>query len=301
MNPIGTLRPASDADADAILALNLVRDLAVVGEPATTIAEVEADLACETIASAVLDGAEGDLVAYVWVDRPVSHSRTWGSYVVRPGTSEEVEHRLVDWLVATARDLGPGRPIHTFCDSSDHTARRLYEQAGGEIVRRFWRMGIGFDGPPAPPALPPGVEIRGVESTPDDLRTMYRLIDTSFLDHFGYESETYEEWREFTVDGAFSDLSLWRIATVDGEAAAGLIANAPAGYGYVDALGTLRQFRGRGVGRALLLASFGEFYRRGLRRAVLGVDSTSPTGAVGLYESVGMTAEHLGLRYELPA
>jgi hypothetical protein len=50
----------------------------------------------------------------------------------------------------------------------------------------------------------------------------------------------------------------------------------------------------------LLLTSFREFHRRGFRKVVLGVDSANPTGALGLYESAGMKAEHEGLRYELP-
>ena len=48
------------------------------------------------------------------------------------------------------------------------------------------------------------------------------------------------------------------------------------------------RFRGRGLGRALLLHAFTQFRHQGLTRAGLGVDSESPTGANKLYESVGM-------------
>ena len=54
------------------------------------------------------------------------------------------------------------------------------------------------------------------------------------------------------------------------------------------ALGVRRPWRGRGVGRALLLHTFGEFHRRGVDRVSLGVDAENPTGATRLYESVGM-------------
>jgi ribosomal protein S18 acetylase RimI-like enzyme len=62
----------------------------------------------------------------------------------------------------------------------------------------------------------------------------------------------------------------------------------------------LREFRGRGLGRALLHTAFAEFRRRGLPKAGLSVDATNPTGALGLYESVGMTVEHEDVRYSLP-
>jgi mycothiol synthase len=299
MDTAQTLRAATAADAEDILALNLVHDLLTVGEPNTTLEEIETDLGNPTLVSAVLEGTDGELIGYVWVDCPPTYNLTWAAYVVRPAAAERASQTLVDWLVAKAHELGPGRPVHAFCDSQDLTSQRLYEQAGGSVVRRFLRMGIAFDAPPKPPGPVPGLEIRAVTSTEADLRTMHRLIDTSFVDHFSHESEPYEEWHSLIVEGPFSDLGLWWLATVDGVPAAGLIANVPGEYGYVDALGTLREYRGRGVGSALLLTAFGEFYRRGLRRAVLGVDSDSPTGAVGLYESLGMTRERVGLRYEI--
>ena len=49
-----------------------------------------------------------------------------------------------------------------------------------------------------------------------------------------------------------------------------------------------KPWRGRGIGRALLLHAFGEFHRRGDVHVGLGVDAENPTGATRLYESVGM-------------
>ena len=62
------------------------------------------------------------------------------------------------------------------------------------------------------------------------------------------------------------------------------------GGGYVGALGVARPWRGKGLGRALLLRTFAEFYARGAPRVTLGVDAENPTGATKLYEGVGMTS-----------
>lgn len=56
----------------------------------------------------------------------------------------------------------------------------------------------------------------------------------------------------------------------------------------MGALGVRPAWRGRGLGRALLVHAFGDFHRRGERRVGLGVDSENATGATRLYESVGM-------------
>jgi ribosomal protein S18 acetylase RimI-like enzyme len=144
------------------------------------------------------------------------------------------------------------------------------------------------------------VVIRGIDGSDADLHTMYRLVDTAFIDHFGHETAGYDFWRRRVVEGFCPDLSLYWMATVDGEPAAGVYSGTLPGHGHVDTLGTLREFRGRGLGRALLLTTFEEFERRGINRVSLGVDATNPTGAVALYESVGMTVDRQGLRYEVP-
>jgi ribosomal protein S18 acetylase RimI-like enzyme len=48
-----------------------------------------------------------------------------------------------------------------------------------------------------------------------------------------------------------------------------------------------------------LETAFAEFHRRGYRRAGLSVDATNPTGAVALYESVGMKSLYEAILYEV--
>jgi ribosomal protein S18 acetylase RimI-like enzyme len=56
----------------------------------------------------------------------------------------------------------------------------------------------------------------------------------------------------------------------------------------VDHLSVKRLWRNQGIGKALLLHTFHEFYRRGVWTIKLSVDSRSQTRASHLYESVGM-------------
>src|SRR5919202_2374717 len=60
---------------------------------------------------------------------------------------------------------------------------------------------------------------------------------------------------------------------------------------YVATLGVRRGWRGLGLAKALLRQTFARSYEAGFRRVTLGVDASSPTGATGLYRSVGMTTE----------
>ena len=68
--------------------------------------------------------------------------------------------------------------------------------------------------------------------------------------------------------------------------------------GWVGTLGVGRSWRRSGLGLALLLHSFNEFYARGQERVGLGVDASSLTGATRLYEKAGMRATRQWDRYE---
>lgn len=299
---IGEMRAALIEDAPAILDLALLADLAEVGEPNTTMELVEADFKTSSLRAAVIDDAAGGLSGYAFVDHLDGHEKCWGDIIVKPGADIVIGRSLVEWLRRTARDLAPGAPCHVFAGSVNLLKQRAYAEAGGEVIRRFFRMGIEFADEEviSVPAPAPGVEIRGVTDDEADLRTMHAIVDVAFRDHFAHESESFETWRGHTFDGTCADLSLWWLGFVDGVPAAGLYSSTLPTSGYVDTLATLREFRGNGLGRLLLLTSFAEFQRRGFRKVVLGVDATNPTGALALYESAGMRAEHQGLRYSLP-
>jgi len=58
---------------------------------------------------------------------------------------------------------------------------------------------------------------------------------------------------------------------------------------YVGQVGTRREYRGRGLARAALAKVLTEGARTGYQRASLGVDADNPTGALGLYESLGFS------------
>ena len=69
--------------------------------------------------------------------------------------------------------------------------------------------------------------------------------------------------------------------------------------GWVNQLCVRKPWRRKGLGMALLLTSFNEFYRRGKKRAGLGVDATSLTHATRLYEKAGMHVTGKYDTYEL--
>jgi ribosomal protein S18 acetylase RimI-like enzyme len=300
--PTAAIRQLTSADLDSLLDLCVARDLEEVGEPNTTGEEMAADLSTPTMRTVGIDGPDGGLVGYAWAEYIDGHETVWGDVVVRREAAPDVAVALFEWTRAEAASAAPDKSLWVFADSGSTAKISLLEGAGGRAIRRFYRMLIDFTETPRAevPAMRDGADVRLIDGSEDDLRTMHRIVDTAFADHFGHESMSYESWHHSVVGGFCPDLSLYWFATVDGVPGAGVYCGTLPGHGHVDTLGTLREFRGRGLARALLLTAFEEFDRRGISRVTLGVDATNPTGALALYESVGMHVDRQGCRYELP-
>jgi hypothetical protein len=65
--------------------------------------------------------------------------------------------------------------------------------------------------------------------------------------------------------------------------------------GWIGQLATRASHRRRGIGQALLRTTFGWLFERG--RRVAGVSTDTRTGALGLYEKVGMRVQRQYTRY----
>jgi mycothiol synthase len=220
--------------------------------------------------------ATGEIAVAVGVVHPEARGRGLGAH-------------LVEIAVSRAREAGAQR-LHYIALAADAGAPALLEAHGFHEVRRFYEMAIEQAEPPAVPTLPEGLSLETFRV--EDARAFHAALEESFQDHWEHHGLPFEEWWEKRSGAADFDPTFWFLIR-DGDDVAAVARNDPNrnGGGWVSALGVRRPWRGRGLGRALLLHTFAEFYREGMPRVSLGVDSENPTGATKLYESVGMTAE----------
>jgi ribosomal protein S18 acetylase RimI-like enzyme len=293
------LRPAGSDDAGALLALVTATELAEIGESDVTLSDVLDDFAVPAYQAWLHEDGDGQVDGAVWVARFPGEDSVIGNVFQDPAGDGHLLAPLLEVARQRARALEPALPLHVFAyTGAPKTA--VFAAAGGEVVRYFWRMLASVSDPTPAAELPAGVEIRLLRDHDDsDLRTMYDVLETAFSDHFGAAPQTYDDWIQFRSSTALSDRSLWWLATVDGEPAAALIGRWLADIGWIEEVGTLSAYRGRGLARALLLIAFEEFRRRGFGEVGLGVDATNPTGAVRLYTSIGMRRTRETACYEL--
>jgi ribosomal protein S18 acetylase RimI-like enzyme len=198
---------------------------------------------------------------------------------------------------AFARAEG-AKKILTGAAEPDDEARAAFELRGYREARRFYEMEIELTGEPPEPVLPDGLTVDELRA--DEYAAFYEALNESFAEHWEWHPEPFEAWLE-RRQGQHRDEHgpVWFVVR-DGDELAGVTRNdaSVAGGGYIGAIGVRPAWRGKGVAKALLYRTFAEFWRRGTTRVTLDVDSENATGAVALYERVGMHVDSCGVAFE---
>jgi mycothiol synthase len=227
----------------------------------------------------------------------------WVDLRLLPG-HEDAGPPLLRAMEARAAERGwPRVPLRAFALAADRAAHALLEAHGYRAIRSSFVMEAGLAEPPAHPAWPDGLRPRTFVAGRDDER-VYEAQMAAFADHWEFHRTSYAEWSHWSFSPPF-DPALWFLVE-DGEEVAAVCLCSPRrgdepGLGWVHVLGVRPPWRRRGLATALLLHAFHALRDRGLERVGLAVDAENVTGAVGLYESVGMRQVRRSEIYEKQA
>jgi mycothiol synthase len=293
------LRRPRREDGPGILALMNAVDMADMGVAETRLEEVYETWALPRFQvekdAWIVFGPDG-VAAYAWAwDRKPNTEIQSDSYVAPALASSGLEEALLDRIEERAEEHRTAAPrteemlIRAFTSPNAAARVEALRSRGFTHIRTFCRMIIDLPEPAAIPGprWPAGIEPQGYVRGRDE-PDFDRAIQESFADHFGFVHEPHAEWTGRRIDQSGFDPALWTIAREGAEPAGAILAYAPEGEGWIRELGVRPAWRGRGLGRALLLHTFGLLAVRGIKRVGLGVDMANATGATQLYESVGM-------------
>jgi GNAT superfamily N-acetyltransferase len=286
-------RPAVD-DLGVVLALAQAADVAVWGDSDLTEPDLRDEWAeLDFDRNAWLVEVDGRVAGYASFENRGAGRLAADGYVHPELTGRGVGAELLRLTEERAREelatIPEGRVyLQSATLKGDDAAERLFLAHGYRPVRHFFRMLIDLDGPPPEPEWPEG--IAGERFDPADARAVHATIEEAFANEWGHTYEPFEEWERRRLQGERADPTLWFVARDGDELAAAVVSNwkRNGDWGWIGAVAVRPGWRRRGLGMALLRASFGEFWRRGERRVALGVDAHNPTGATRLYERAGM-------------
>lgn len=248
------------------------------------------------------DRAAGRTMVHLYVDRSLA-------------VAADVAAALYAWLEEQGRVIAVRRGLPgTQLDASpfaDDTAQRGWLTAAGYKNMRTWLQmtrPVHPEEADAPPGPREGVRIRRVATHDNglpvagDLQTVHQMLEESFEDHFNSYRESFPEFLQRLREDPGHRWDHWWLAyvEVDGQSEpAGAVVSTvlqagPSGTegSYVDYIGVHRRARGRGVAKSLLFTVIRDAAARGRDRVGLEVDADSPTGADGLYRSLGWVTDY---------
>jgi mycothiol synthase len=282
-----------------------------------------ADLA-EELADPHLDPArdtaglwlDGALIGYAKANKP--GAVVDGRYKVNvEGTVAPAYRRqgygrqIVDWVVARAAAIhAESHPeatgtVATRSVSTNADLRALLVECGFAPDRWYFTMARGLADLPAV-AVPDGLRLVTFDMSYSEQTRLAH--NEAFADHWGSTPRDEEAWQHWSVgqrafrpgvsylllDDAEARPVVAYLLTYEWEADTAVTGRREA---YVGALGTRRGWRGRGAARALLARAAAAYAEAGYDRAALDVDADNPTGALGLYTSLGFATERESVNY----
>lgn len=186
--------------------------------------------------------------------------------------------------------------LKVYGEESQPDLRQIAERAGFAAERWFTTMQRDMGAPVSAVDVPEGITVVSYTHDRDDDARAAR--NDAFRDHWGSLPSQPESWAKF-VGGPFFRADLSRLALdADGRIVGFCLASVNeddwatlgATNAYIDLIGVVRSHRRRGVAPAVVAATLAAIGAAGLERAVLDVDTASPTGANTLYEGLGFVA-----------
>jgi mycothiol synthase len=302
------VRAAGRADAPAITKLIQSANVAAYGEPDFSQADLEAEWGWPRFDverdAWVARSPDGTIVGYAHVWERAPGVDLDGNVVVHP---DHAAHGLEEDLLARIEARAHAKVGETpasgrarFCVQVSHrnvAMQAVLSSAGFAPLRYYFRMSIDLETPPEERKWPPGVTVKACERGRDE-PAFHAVVDRAFEGHFRHYSIPAATWIARHTGFEFYRPEHWFLAISEGRPIGAVVSFFYDDIGWVDELGVLEDWRGRGIGRALLLESFASFWRAGQKRVGLGVDAANATGATQLYESAGMRVSHRVDLYE---
>jgi mycothiol synthase len=277
-----TARPLAMTDSRAVFEVMAAQELHDTGEVAIEEADIVSDWQRPSydVGAGTLGVFEGDrLVAYaehMGADR--------GDAAVHPDhRGRGIGTALAGWMQVRAREAGAaevGMPV-----PRGSAGDRLLEALGYRVRWESWVLQLPEGATVPERALPAGYSIR--EATPDDYPACWTLLEDAFLEWSVREREPFDDFLARTVQRpGFQTWNLRLVVDAEGEAVGATTVFPYGTEGYIDRLATRKDQRGQGIAQAMLVDAFAVARAHGTTTSGLNTDSR--TGALGLYEKVGM-------------
>ncbi len=303
-----TWRAPETSDASAIVAL---QDACCDVDRTYRITESEVldrwtDPSLQTIADALVGiASDGRIVASIWSYMPggaESEQPLFGDEnQIHPAfRTNEMRDFVLGWWEARGRQRlaedSISLPARFYAHRFDHQEKDIafLVSRGYEIVRYYHELGRDLSQPIEKSDLFAELDVRPLREHQAEGLVVH---NQSFRDHWGSQPITHERWEHFFTKALIPAASF---VVLDGDEPVAYVlcekypqdfVDRGWSHGWVSGVGTVRSHRRMGIATALIAQAMQIMVEDGMEYALLGVDSENPTGAYGVYESLGFVEQ----------
>ncbi len=250
---------------------------------------------------------QDEVIGFQWVRWWEQADGTWVYYhrgrVVPKWRQNGIGLATMHWaerrILERAQEQGTiGKAVYR-ANTTRHEAayNQLLLEEGYNPVHSFVEM--GFDGPLPEKALPEGFLLKSAEAA--QFRAIWEANEEAFAEEWGHRRVTDEDYVIFVgniLSNPGFDPGLWQIAWHDDAIAGVALCEITArGVGEISELSVRQQWRGQGLGRALVIHALHALRERGLANVRIFTDAESTRR---LYASVGFRVLTEYIRYQKP-
>jgi mycothiol synthase len=232
-------------------------------------------------------GAAPTLAGFVHVVHEPAIGRALANVgVLKSRRKRGMGRALISAAVEHSRALGAS-VLHIQATSDDLYSQRLLKSEGFAPVRRYWQMRWQRDGIPRV-KLPQGFSLRPFRLGQDE-EALTKLQNAAFADTWGFCPNTVEEIKARVRFRRTEPAGV--ILVLDGDQPAAynwtlMASGAQAAIGWIAMTGVHPDYRGKGLGKAAVVAGMEHLVSRGVGSIELEVDSENAP-ARELYLSLG--------------
>ncbi|SRR5580765_829308 len=276
-------RPFATGDAEAFTAMYAAAELHDAGAAAIELADVVSDWARPSVdlARHSMGVWDADLLV---AGSDVYRSRRADGAVLPSHRGRGIGSALARWTQAVCAADGGTRVGMTVPAGS--VGEAVFADLGYHRGWTSWVLQLPADAVVADRPLPDGYTIRNADAA-TELPLVHQVIEDAFNEWPERQPFPFEDWRAAVPDRDGHEPWQLRVVTDAGQTIVGvctlLLADDTA---YVDQLAVCRAERGRGLAQALLADGFANGRAHGATVSELSTDSR--TGALPLYERLGM-------------
>jgi GNAT superfamily N-acetyltransferase len=286
------VRPIADADVNDVVAMVNECEFHDTGEVMLERADLVADASTEGF------DRERDWVMVLNRDRIVGratlvHRRSAWIDVHPTARGRGIGTWLRAWSEDLGRSIGAAQVGQTI-DDRRADAIALLLGAGYSPRRTSWILRMDHPERPDEQTSPTGVMLRA--SRPADHDEALEMFERAFSEWEDRVANAPATWRALVTEREGFLPEDLMLAVAEDRIVGGVFL-IDAGEIWVDKLAVAREFRHRGIARALLQTAFVRSFDRGYRWTSLSTDSD--TGALSVYERVGMRIHRSFTRYAL--